>query len=422
MCDSTILLKIYFVTLFSKFVLKTAKANHFSKNYGMTSRNKVYFLMLKYLFYLNLTLLCALAAQNLYAQSSEQVRKVVIDAGHGGKDPGTMYKDVKEKDITLAVSLKLGKLIKQHHPSVEVFYTRNSDVFIELNQRGEIANKNHADLFISIHVNATKGSTTASGSETYVMGLDKTASNMAVAQRENSVITFEDDFSSKYEGFDPNSPESHIIFSLMQNVHLEQSLHLASFVQEEFGNAPIKVNRGVKQAGFLVLWKTAMPSILVELGFITNPTDRDIMVNDSYQDRLASSLLSAFTRYKNMCEKTGNASYSYSSPNLQAANDPVAANSTTDSSSIVTAQPNNDKGTVYYRVQIISINKNEPLSSKIFKGHKGVQSIKVGALYKYTLGNTTKKSEALALSKQVQKDFPGAFVIAVRDGKIIPMR
>ena len=381
----------------------------------MASKNKAYFLIPKYLFCCYLTVIGALLAQESYAQSNI-IQKIVIDAGHGDKDPGTTHGGINEKDVTLAVALKLGKLIKQHHPLVEVVYTRDKDVFIELDERSNIANKNHADLFISIHVNAEKNGTKASGSETYVMGANKTAAAMAVAQRENSVITYEEDYSTKYEGFDPNSPESYIIFSLMQNVYLEQSLHFASFIQEELGNNPIKVNRGVKQAGFWVLWRTAAPSVLVELGFMTNPTDRSVVSNDKQQDKLALAILNAFTRYKNMCEHTGTTAYIGSS-----AQTAIGQSTTTavNNTAVSTPTSSSDKNTIYYRVQIMSINKNEPSTSKLFKGHKGILSIKVGNLYKYTLGNFTQKSEAAALSKRVQKDFPGAFVVAVQDGKIV---
>ena len=384
----------------------------------MTSRNKVHFLILKHLFCCCLTLLSIALVHETYAQSSI-IQKVVIDAGHGGKDPGTVHGNVMEKNVTLAVALKLGKLIKQHHPSVEVAYTREADVFVELSQRSEIANKHHADLFISIHVNAERNGTKASGSETFVMGANKTSANMAVAQLENAVITYEEDYSTKYEGFDPSSPESYIIFSLMQNVYLEQSLHFASFVQEELGNNPIKVNRGVKQAGFLVLWKTASPSVLIELGFMTNATDRSTISNDKQQDQLALAILNAFTRYKNMCEKTHGATHAETNPQATAKHPSPAVASATNKPA---TSSSNDRNTVYYRVQIMSINKNEPATSKIFKGHKGVQAIKAGNLYKYTLGNFTKRADAAALSNRVQKDFPGAFVVSVQDGKIVPAK
>lgn len=390
----------------------------------MTKENKMLFLIHKRFFWLYLTLCYISLGQVSYAQS-EKIQKVVIDAGHGGKDSGTAHGGVKEKDINLAVALKLGKLINKHHPTVQVIYTRDKDIFVDLDVRADVANKNHADLFISIHVNGVDGAPSASGSETFVMGVNRTSANMAVAQRENSVIMYEDDYSTKYEGFDPKSPESYIIFSLMQNVYLEQSLHLASFVQEEFGSNPIKVNRGVKQAGFLVLYKTATPSILIELGFLSNNMDRSILNSDNHQDHMANSILNAFTRYKNMCEKTNISLNNYTTTQATKETIDTSKQATLISSITTTSTTDTDskeKKMVYYRIQIMSIDKNEPLSSKIFKGYKEIHSIKSGNIYKYTLGNYTQKLDATDACKRVQKDFPGAFIVAVQDGKIIPMK
>lgn len=390
----------------------------------MVNKNNIHFLLPRYLFCLYLTAACISLAQNTSAQTT-QINKVVIDAGHGGRDSGAAYGGVKEKDITLAVALKLGKLINQNHPNVEVIYTRNKDVIVDLDERANIANKKHADLFISIHANAAKA-TSASGSETYVMGANKTKEAEEIARRENAVIMYEDNYQTRYNGFDPGSPEASVLFSLIQNVYLEQSLHLASYVQEEFGNNPIKVNRGVKQAGFLVLYKTATPSVLIELGFISNATDRSIMTNSKHQDRLALAIFNAFTRYKAMCEKTD--SSPYNNPSKQATTSKPET-PTADSGNRATALQSNtnnsvssQEGGVYYRVQIMAIEKKEPSTAKLFKGHKEIQAVKVGNLYKYTLGNFSQKSDAAALCSSVQKDFPGAFVIAVQDGKIIPMK
>ena len=194
---------------------------------------------------------------------------IVIDAGHGGKDPGTEGKNSQEKNVTLAVALKLGKLVREAYPNLKVVFTRETDEFIELNQRTAIANECKADLFISIHCNAA-GSTAAVGTETFVMGLHTSKSNLEVAQRENSVISYEADYSTKYEGYDPKSPESFMIFSLMQNVFLDQSLELATGIQGQFTSSLQRFDRGVKQAGFLVLYKSSMPSVLIELGFLSN--------------------------------------------------------------------------------------------------------------------------------------------------------
>ena len=241
-------------------------------------------------------------AQNF--NSEQRLKKIVIDAGHGGKDPGTSGKKTKEKTVTLSVALKLGELINQKYPEVEVIYTRKTDVAVGLQERGNIANRNNADLFISIHVDGYINSA-ARGASTWVMGLHKSAANLEVSKRENAVIALEEDYSSKYQNFDPKSTESYIMFSLLQNAHQGESLKFAELVQNEMiTNGPIKTNRSVQQAGFLVLWNTAMPSILIEMGFLTNPTEEAILADDGNQLLIAKSIFSAFEKYKQQYEKT----------------------------------------------------------------------------------------------------------------------
>ena len=231
------------------------------------------------------------------------IRVVVIDAGHGGKDPGAISAGVREKDITLQVAKYLGAKIKEAHPDIKVYYTRLSDSFIELNERSNIANRNKADLFISIHCNHSSNHS-AHGSETYVMGTHKNDGNLEVAKRENAAILMEEDYKSSYEGFDPNSPEGHIIFSFYQNAFMDQSILFASRIEEKLARRK-KVNRsrGVKQAGFLVLWKTAMPSVLVETGFLTNTEERNYLKSDAGRKELAESIYQAFESYKAEVEK-----------------------------------------------------------------------------------------------------------------------
>ncbi|MBQ1219694.1 MAG: N-acetylmuramoyl-L-alanine amidase, partial [Bacteroidales bacterium] len=226
-------------------------------------------------------------------------KTVVIDAGHGGKDPGCISANRKyyEKNITLSVALKLGALIKKEYPMVKVIYTRSTDKYVDLSARADIANRNKADLFISIHVNATKA-TQARGTETFVMGTHKNDANFEVCKMENSVITIEDDYEHKYQGFDPSSAESYIIFSLLQNTHLEQSLMFAQQLQTEYKKGPIYVNRGVKQGGLLVLWKTTMPAVLTELGFMSNPKDLSVLVSSQGQNAFAQRLFNAFKLFK----------------------------------------------------------------------------------------------------------------------------
>lgn len=233
-----------------------------------------------------------------------QVKKVVIDAGHGGHDPGTSGKYSREKNIALKIALELGKTINEHMPDVEVIYTRKSDKFIELDERAEIANKNSADIFISIHCNASPSTSKVYGTETYVMGVHKTKSNLDVAKRENSVILLEEDYKERYEGFDPKSPESHILFELYQNAHVENSLRLAASIESQFKNRAGRRSRGVKQAGFWVLWRTTMPSVLVETGYLTNPSEEKDLNDEVKQSYLASAIFRAVRDYKEEMESS----------------------------------------------------------------------------------------------------------------------
>lgn len=224
---------------------------------------------------------------------------IVIDAGHGGHDPGCNGGSSKEKEVTLSIALKLGKLIEDSLKDVKVIYTRKSDKFIELSERSNIANKNSADLFISIHCNANDNKE-ANGTETYLMGLHKMEGNLEVSKRENNVILLEKDYKTNksYEGYDPNSPAAHIIFSLMQNAYRAQSIKFASLVESEFKTKSKLKSRGVKEAGFLVLWRTAMPGVLIETGFLSSEQDRKILAKDSGQVVMANAIFEAVKKYK----------------------------------------------------------------------------------------------------------------------------
>ncbi len=237
---------------------------------------------------------------NAHAQLSNAVKTIAIDAGHGGKDPGAVGFGLKEKDITLSVALKLGKLIKDYLSDVKVVYTRSTDEFVELFRRAKIANQAKADLFLSIHVNSSKKNEPY-GAETYVMGLSKSDANLEVAMTENAVILKEEDYKKQYEGFDPHSPEAYIIFSLYQNAFLDLSLNFSSYIQNEYGKIN-RENRGVKQAGFLVLWKTAMPSVLTEVGFISNAEEAAFMADEKNHWLIAKALFNAFSKYKGQIE------------------------------------------------------------------------------------------------------------------------
>ena len=269
------------------FYFRSAQFNS-SKNITFVPNLQEIFKVVKRTFlYINLVI--ALFFVLPVTQAKENTFTVVIDAGHGGKDPGARGSSINEKAINLAVALRLGSLISEKHDDVKVIYTRKTDVFIELDERANIANRNKADLFISIHTNAVKRGSSVSGTETYTLGLARTDENLEVAMRENSAILLEDNYLQKYEGFDPTSSESYIIFEFMQNKHMEQSISLASEVQKCFASAK-RNNRGVRQAGFLVLRKTSMPSILVELGYISNPAEERFMRTKEGQNKLATAI------------------------------------------------------------------------------------------------------------------------------------
>ena len=245
-----------------------------------------------------LFLLCS--SNKLEYRKAYKLRTVVIDAGHGGKDIGCNGKMSNEADVALKLALQVGSLIEKNLPDVKVVYTRKDDTFVELIDRAGIANKNNADLFISIHLNA--GPPTAFGTETYTMGLHTTSGNLAVAKRENAVILQEDDYKEKYGGFDPNSPQSHIMFALHQSAYIDNSLRFAQKVENEFKTRVGRTSRGVKQAGFLVLWKSYMPSVLIEAGFLTNPSEEKFLNDKTNQTYMASGIYRAFKEYKQELE------------------------------------------------------------------------------------------------------------------------
>lgn len=256
----------------------------------------------------NISLTALLIAITLLNSSSSYVSPkdskvdvVVIDAGHGGHDSGTRGKLLKEKDLALKIAMKVGDYIEQNIPGVKVIYTRKDDRYLALDARAEIANKNHADLFICIHANANPN-VKAYGTETFVMGEHKDEANLAIAQRENSVILMDENYEERYEGFNPNSPESYILFTLTQSAYQESSLRFAQKIESQFENRVGRVSRGVKQAGFVVLWRTTMPSVLIETGFLTNSSEEKFLAGESGQDLIASGIYRAFKEYKSDVE------------------------------------------------------------------------------------------------------------------------
>ncbi len=237
----------------------------------------------------------------LPALNKRQVKTIVIDAGHGGHDPGCQYGGVKEKEVTLKIALELGKKISEELSDVKVIFTRKSDEFVTLWDRANIANRNQADLFISIHCNANKN-TAVSGTETFAMGLHKAESNLEVSIRENDVILMEKNYEERYEGFDPNSPETYIILSLHQNAYLDKSIDLASRIEKYFVKNKVNTSRGVKQAGFVVLWKTKMPSILIETGFLSNKNDRKLLTSEDGVDKITKNITNSLVDFKQSIE------------------------------------------------------------------------------------------------------------------------
>ncbi|HJB85234.1 MAG TPA: N-acetylmuramoyl-L-alanine amidase [Candidatus Alistipes merdigallinarum] len=344
------------------------------------------------------------------------INTVAIDAGHGGKDAGAVGRTYKEKDINLAVALRLGKLINENYPDVKVVYTRKTDVFIPLNERGQIANKAGADLFISIHINSAESSS-ATGTSTYVMGVDKTGANLKVAMKENDVITYEEDYSSKYQGYKPGSPESFIIFSLMQFSHQSQSILLADMVQKQFNANTNMRDRGVRQAGFLVLWSAAMPSILAEFGFISNSTEEKFIGSEKGRDTYAKCLFNAFSEYKTRSEGHGTL--------IVLDNDKTdeEIDSTTENGNLqeedVAASGSSDAELIY-RIQVASADRKLPKNAAQFKEYRGkVTEIRIGNLYKYYVEEASTYADALNLQRRVRKSIKDAFMVPFIDGKPI---
>lgn len=318
---------------------------------------------------------------------------LVIDAGHGGKDPGAVNGKAQEKNINLNVALKAGELIEKNCKDVKVIYTRKNDTFIELSKRADIANKADADMFISIHTNAAK-STSAYGAETFLLGVEenRTSANFNVAIEENKAILYESDYETTYAGYDPNSPESQIIFEFMQNEHQKESLKMATLVQNKITNNAKRHNRGVHQAGFLVLWRSAMPSILIELGFISNSNDMKYLTSQKGVEELSQSIYLAFNEYLEETRKGQNRVTT------------ISINSDTETEK-ATDVP-------VFKVQFLTSKSVIGKNDNRIKGLKDVGYYKDNGLYKYTCGDTSSYEAILETKKEVAKRYTDAFVVA----------
>lgn len=359
-----------------------------------------------------LLLLFNLYNVNLLSQTnSTNIKTIVIDPGHGGKDSGTLgtkrFK-IYEKHVALAVSLKLGNYIAEEFPDVKIIYTRDTDVFLELNERTEIANKSNADLFISIHCDGFTNPK-PSGASVFVMGMSKLKANMDVAMRENSAIYLEDNYQQKYDGFDPKSAESYIVFSLMQNTYLNQSLQIAEEVESEFSNRANRKSRGVKQAPFYVISRTNMPSILVECGFLTNPKEEEFLHSDLGQDYIASAIFRAFRSYKQNIEITD-----------EAVNEKPIDVVDTLKKDVVSHKTNKIKNdlSLFYKIQIGTFLRSM-LNNKQFTD-LNVEEEKINGTFKYFVdaGNSKKEADRLKINLR-NLGFKGAFIVAFLDGKQI---
>jgi N-acetylmuramoyl-L-alanine amidase len=339
---------------------------------------------------------------------------VVIDAGHGGKDPGAVNGKNQEKNINLNVALQVGRLIEENCKDVKVIYTRKNDVFVELDKRSDIANKAKADLFISIHTNSAKSSA-AYGTETFLLGVEenRTSANFNVAIEENKAILFENDYETHYAGYDPNSSESQIIFEFMQNEYQKESLKMATIVQNAFTKSAKRSDRGVHQAGFLVLWKSAMPSILIELGFISNTNEMKYLTSQRGIEEMSNCIYNAFVDY--LAETRQQMSKAL--PPSQAINS--SHENVTRKSEQVTAQ---NPGKPIFKVQFLTSGTKLQLNDNRLKGLTDVEYNQEGKMYKYTCGTTTDYEKAKATKQQISKKYDDAFIIAFIDGKKVALQ
>ena len=368
---------------------------------------------------------------------------LVIDPGHGGHDAGALGAISKEKNINLAVALRFGKYVEQNLPEVRVIYTRKTDVFIPLNERANIANRANADLFISVHTNALPAGKVARGFETYTLGMHRAKDNLDVAMRENSVISMEKDYQQRYQGFDPRSSESYIIFEFIQGKNMERSVELARMIQRGVCDGANRPDKGVHQAGFLVLRETSMPGCLIELGFITTPDEERLLNNDSRVDDIARGIYEAFAKYKNKYDRS--VSVPYRAKDSEDVNIPkiVPDQEPAPKTRVVTrreqpkreeakpepkrevkkAEPKKEpkKAEVadapVFKLQIFVGSRNLRKGDAHFKGETDYDSFQEGNLVKYTLGASTNYNEIYRLRKEKLDKFPEAFIIAFKNGQ-----
>lgn len=370
-----------------------------------------------------ITLLLALMCMLVVTAFAANKRfTLVIDPGHGGHDAGARGAISMEKNINLTVALRFGKYVEQNMPEVRVIYTRKQDVFIPLHERANIANRANADLFISVHTNALPAGKVARGFETYTLGMHRAKDNLDVAMRENSVISMEKGFEQTYEGFDPKSSESYIIFEFIQGKNMERSVELARMIQRSVCDGGCRPDKGVHQAGFLVLRETSMPSCLIELGFITTPDEERLLNDNAKVDDIAKGLYEAFAKYKNKYDRS--VSVPYRAANRQESTLPKivpdsykaapAAKKTVPAAKKAVPAP---KDAPVFKLQIFVGNRNLRKGDAHFKGETEFDSFQEGNLVKYTLGASTNYNEIYRLRKEKLEKFPEAFIIAFKNGE-----
>ena len=347
------------------------------------------------------------------AQAESRDFIVVIDPGHGGRDPGAIGKRGKEKNINLNVALKLGKLIQDNCKDVSIVYTRNKDTFVGLDRRAQIANNAKADLFISIHTNSVARGRTVRGTETYTLGLHRTEDNLEVAKKENAVILIESDYEQRYAGFNPNSSESYIIFEFLQDKNMEKSVQLATLIQRQFKTTAKRIDKGVHQAGFLVLRETTMPGVLVELGYISTPDEERYLLTESGTDALAQSIYRAFIKYK---EQNGSPIARRNEPPT-VLETPKTSPQTEKKTSASPKKQQQKSEKPIFKIQILTSDKKLSANNKQFKGLSPVSYYQEKGMYKYTYGESTDYNKVLRTKRQIEKKFKGAFIIAFKNDK-----
>ena len=374
---------------------------------------------LKYLTYLLVATFAALSLSSF---------TVVIDAGHGGHDPGAVGSISKEKDLNLAVSLMLGKMIEDSCKDVKLYLTRKTDVFLTLQERANFVNKHNADLFICIHTNSADNKNVA-GAETFTLGMDKMSSNLDVAMRENSVMMLEDDYKTTYQGFDPNSVESYIMFEFMQDQYMDRSLQFASAVQQQFVRCG-RNDRSVRQAGFWVLHKSACPSVLIEMGFITNKDEERFLASDAGKKQIANAIFTAFLNYKAALDKRQNTEQQTDTVSEEKKEQPWTLPKEEDKPKEnkgkgMKVKDGKDKGEAVrpvFKVQIFAVKAPLKAGDATFRGVKNATYTKAGNFYKYTVGEETDYEKAVALQKKMQEKFADCFIVAFLGDKQIPLK